>query len=142
MKVTLTGQVKNGAIKYDSPIISKILKDFEGKKVEVTICNQRKHRSNEQNRYYWGCVVPIIKNTLREAGNEFSTEQVHDLLKYKFLRTDLKVNEGTGEVLERVKSSTELSTSEFMDFIASVQRWSSDFFGVTIPDPNEQLQLV
>jgi len=46
-----------------------------------------------------------------------------------------------GEFITRIKSTTELSTSEFMDFIADIQRWSAELFGVVIPDPGQQIHL-
>ena len=97
----------------------------EGEEVEVTVKRPRKHRSGAQNAYIWGIVYALISE---ETG--FTTQEVHDAMRVKFL-TDM-----TG-VMPRVKSTTELSTVEMMDYIAQIQQWASEFLGVYIPDPNE-----
>jgi hypothetical protein len=51
------------------------------------------------------------------------------------------VNEDTGEVVERVKSTTELSTSQFMDFVAEIRLFTTEYFGVDIPEPREAITL-
>lgn len=139
MKASIIGSVESGVLKYNQKTFSDLIKGFEGKRVELTISKAKKERSNQQNRYYWGCVIPILRNSLKDLGNVFTPEQVHDLLKYKFLKEDVHIKEG--EFIEKVKSSTELSTSEFMDYIDEIQKWSAEFFGVVIPDPNEQIEF-
>jgi hypothetical protein len=66
-------------------------------------------------------------------------ESVHELLKYRFLKVDESNPDGL--FVERIKSTTELSTSQFMDYIAEIQRWASEFLNVYIPEPNEELML-
>jgi hypothetical protein len=34
-----------------------------------------------------------------------------------------------------------MTTSEFMDFIVNIQKWSAEFLQVDIPNPNEQTTL-
>ena len=62
----------------------------------------------------------------------FTPQEAHDAVRYKFL-TDM-----TGE-LPRVKSTTELSTVEFMEYIAEIQRFGAEYLDVYIPDPNEAI---
>ena len=99
----------------------------EGKAVEVIVQNPKKHRSGEQNSYYWGVVIDIIS-----GATGFTPQEAHDAVRYKFL-TDM-----TGE-LPRVKSTTELSTVEFMEYIAEIQRFGAEYLDVYIPDPNEAI---
>jgi len=47
-----------------------------------------------------------------------------------------------GQYLERTKSTSELSTSEFNDFIAQVQQFAAEWLSVEVPDPNEQLVIL
>lgn len=117
------------------------IQQMNGKELMITIEPKKKKRSNKQNSYYHGIVVPIVKQCLIDAGfnNYRNTEPVLDLLKYKFLKVN-ECNED-GEYIERIKSTTELSTSEFMDFIAEIQQWCAEYFNVEIPDPNENLKL-
>lgn len=95
-----------------------------------------KGRSNNQNRYYRGVVVKIISE---HTG--FTPEEVHELLKYRFLRTyeTLSTKNGDKE-FERTKSTTELTTSAFEIFMSDVRMWASIELGLYIPDPNEAEQ--
>jgi hypothetical protein len=53
------------------------------------------------------------------------------------------INENSGEVIgTRIKSTTELSTLEMNEFIENMIRWSAEQFNITIPYPNENLQLL
>jgi hypothetical protein len=76
---------------------------------------------------------------MKALGVELSTDGVHELLKFRFLKQELTTNDG--EIIQTVRSSTELTPQEFNDFIASIQQWSSEYLGIDIPDPNEQTTL-
>lgn len=114
---------------------------IEGKEYTLTLKRKYKQRSNKQNSYWWAVVVPIVFHGLREQGfSEVKTkEDAHEILKGQFLKTRI-VNE-QGQFIETFKSTTELSTSEFMDLLVEVQQWASEFLGVDIPDPNEHLEI-
>lgn len=133
------GRVENGELTLPRRMRKEILAAFEGKAIEVIIRKKKKHRSTQQNRYYWGVVVELIKNYLQEVDPQviWTPEKVHELLKFKFLRCQ-KVNPDTAEIeFEYTRSTTDLSTSEFMDLIAQIQQWSAETFDLYIPDPNE-----
>ena len=38
-------------------------------------------------------------------------------------------------------TSSEMTTTDFMEYINEVQKWSAEFLNVDIPDPNEELTL-
>lgn len=141
MKHLFYSKVEQGKLnKHSAKSIAECLNSFEGIDVCISIEKKKKQRSNLQNAYYWSCVIPLIKETLYELGNEFSTEQVHDLLKYQFLKEIIPYGED-GQFIERIKSTTELSTFEFMAFKESIQRWAAEMFDLQIPDPKEQLEF-
>ena len=139
MKASVIGTVKDGVFSGNRKALSNILKQYEGKRVQITITKAKKERSNQQNRHYWGVVIPILMSALKDLGNIYTAEQMHDILKYKFLKSDKHIKDG--EFITEIKSTTELSTTEFMDYIADIQQWSADFFGVEIPNPNQELTL-
>ena len=105
-------------------------KNYAEKWITVTIEKYKKKRSNEQNAYYWGVVVKLISD---ETG--YTKEEIHDLLASHFIGTK-KIRVG-GIEKEVYKSSTELTTSDFMGFIAEVQRWAAEKLSLYLPDPNE-----
>jgi hypothetical protein len=51
------------------------------------------------------------------------------------------VNEQTAEYIERIKSTTELSTIEFMEYILDIQKFAIEYFNTEIPDPNQNITL-
>jgi hypothetical protein len=141
MKLTIQTTIINGKATRNLNLLRDAFASFEGKNVNVTIEPVKKKRSNEQNRYLWGVCYPIIRNCLKELGNNFSDNDVHDLLKMKFLKQTVLANEETGECIERVKSTTELSTVDFMTYVMEIQKFSEEWFGVIIPDSNTQLTI-
>ena len=96
-------------------------------------------RSSPQNRYYWGAMLPIVKDGLKGVGIEMSKEQTHEMLKYKFIKREFITSDG--DILQSIGSTTELSTKEFNEYIESIQIWSAEYLNVNIPDPNEQTEI-
>jgi len=96
-------------------------------------------RSSPQNRYYWGAMLPIVKEGLKELGIDMSKEQTHEMLKYKFIKREFITSDG--DILQIIGSTTELSTKEFNEYIESIQIWSAEYLNVNIPDPNEQIEI-
>lgn len=130
----------------DGQIINKsvIRKAFAGLKNgrhQVTI-ESKNNRSIQQNRYYHGVVVPIVKDGLRDAGfgEVKSSADAHEILKYLFLKKRI-VNEETGEVIELLGTTTILTTIEFNEFVDEIIRWASEYLGIQIPLPNEQMEF-
>jgi hypothetical protein len=140
-KITIISDVQGGNLKRNRNLIIDAIKSFEGSNVLITFEKPKKKRSNPQNSFYYGVVIPIVQNALRDTGYIMTNEATHDLIKLKFLKEVILTNEETGEVVERVKSTTELSTSQFMDFIAEIRIFTNEYFGVDIPEPNENLTL-
>ena len=96
-------------------------------------------RSSPQNRYYWGAMLPIVKEGLKGVGIDMSKEQTHEMLKYRFLKREFVTSDG--HILQSIGSTTELSTKEFNEYIESIQIWSAEYLNVNIPDPNEQIEI-
>lgn len=109
----------------------------EGSEVEVAITLLRATRSVQQNRWYWGVCVHLLSE---HTG--YSPEEMHDLLKAKFLPKHLAVLNGNGVVVDHYViggSTRQLNTVEFKDYTEAIQRWAAESVGVVIPDPNEEL---
>lgn len=117
------------------------IKSFAGKRIRIKIERAFNKRSNSQNAYYWGVIVPILKEALIEIGyNEArSAEWVHDFVKVNFLLDEKPDKDGV--VRKVVRRTSGLSTSEFMDLISDLQQWAVENLGVIIPDPNEQIDM-
>ena len=101
---------------------------------------KRRNRSNPQNSYYWGAVVPICREILKDMGYLFTNEHTHEFLKANFNTAPL-VNEKTGEALHVPLTTTDLTTVQFEEYMERVRAWAWDFASVTIPLPGEQVGL-
>lgn len=133
---------KEGDVLKGNRALYEALKQLPEGRWVVTIAKAKKKRSNNQNSYYHGCVINEVRQGLIGMGFEqhlLDHDTIHEMLKAKFLRKDI-YNEH-GEFVEIVQSTANLSTIEFMDFIAYIQRWAAEFLGITILDPNQQSEL-
>ncbi len=53
-----------------SRAVATALRRMEGKRVIVSLREHKRTRSNNQNRYYWGVVVPLVLEMFVDAGND------------------------------------------------------------------------
>ncbi len=108
---------------------------------DVVFRRHQKQRSNLQNRYYWGVVVPLVYQGLRDNGyNEvMDHEDAHEILKTMFFTKTIFSHE-RGEIT-MATSTTKFSTLEFAERMELIWQWSQDFLNVYIPPPNTQTAL-
>lgn len=92
-------------------------------------------RSDNQNRYYWGCCVAMIRDRMIELGNEVDSELVHDFLKDRFNSKEIFDKNGTiiGSIGD---TTTKLNKSEFEEYLEKVKRFAAEVLDIIIPDPN------
>jgi hypothetical protein len=122
------GTVSKGRVILDSKdSYIDYLSGMEGKRVGVAIHKERKSRSDQQNRYYWGVVCKILGDHLG-----YTPDEMHDIYREKFLK--IPGEEGRPD---RIGSTASLSTAEFETYQEQVRMWASQEFGVYIPLPNE-----
>jgi hypothetical protein len=85
-------------------------------------------RSIKQNSFYWGHILPIIADCMSEdIGERVSVQECHEVLKAKFLNCEF-VSKSTGELFAYVKSTTDLTRSEFTEYIDQVSAWAINFY--------------
>jgi hypothetical protein len=98
---------------------------------KVEIGEHEQTRSNEQNRYLWGVVYPIILASLPG----WDADDVHEYFLGEHYGWETL--EGLGRKrLKPLRRSSKLSTKEFKEHCAFIQRAMAER-GVDIPDPNE-----
>lgn len=130
--------IKNGQIANPAQVRKTFLELRDGKYLyEINTYNKR---STQQNRYYFGIVVPMIQKGINDLGHDLSKEEIHDFLKAKF-NYDGIANEETGEYMAFPLSTTRLNKEEFSNYIRKIQLFAADFLGVVIPDPGEQIKI-
>ena len=99
-----------------------------------------RQRSNPQNKYYWGVVIPIVLEGLKGVGYEVEDEDdAHEVIKAVFFKRKIKLKGRRGRPKElNVSGSTaNASTQEFEERMEQIRRWGSEFLGIYIPEPNE-----
>ena len=89
----------------------------------------KKDRSLEQNNYYWGVVIRVMANSLGYSKDEH--QYLHDSLRMLLLRTEQP------NKLPSIRSTTDLSTIEFEDYMSQCRQLASKEYGIYIPLPNE-----
>ena len=133
------GHVKNGTLRLTNHDIFKAeLERLEGKDIEVTVKKAFKKRSLSQNNYYWGVVIPMIQQGLKEYwGEVVNTDDTHNMLKVHFSST-IKVS-SKGSVVRIPTGTSDLSTEEFNQYFEKCIEFGLEMFGIRIPLPNENL---
>jgi len=140
-KVELISNVINGKLKRNLKLFWNVIKSFEGKTILITIKVFRKTRSLNQNAYYWGVIVAIWQQIIKDHWGEFySIKEVNEFLKYH-CNFEEKVIEQTGDILRLAKSSTTNTTTEQEEFHEKARRLALDNFNTVIPLPNEQIEF-
>ena len=99
-------------------------------------------RSLSQNGYYWMMLTEYVQPALYDLGwSDIKTkEAAHEFVCSLFLKTKI-INETSGEEIERVRSTTELSKIEFNTYLEEIWRWAAEYLSIAIPAPNEQFVL-
>jgi len=116
------------------------IKRFSGKPVEIIIQRKRSIRSDNQNRYYWGVVIPCVMQGLNDLGHEMNKEDTHTFIKANFNYTEI-VDESTGEIWRTPITSSRLNKTEFGLMIEKAKKFSNDYLNVYIPEPGEQMEI-
>lgn len=134
------GQISNGKLivayrrRMDQDI--KLSEDCD---VEITIKGRGK-RSNRQNAYYWGCIIPEIKDAFRHRGVRMDGEQMHEFLKLHFNKQYV-YGEG-GEVLFEYGGSTaDLAKDEFAEYLEKIIQWCAEKLDLVIPAASTHYEM-
>ena len=133
---------------FEGDVVDKKLKFFEhekqaiarwvstfknGAKLDIIIRKHSSKRTNDQNRYYWKVVIPILADFFGHD-NPIS---MHEDLKLEFNPVPSKIDPAkmTGG------STTKLSTEEFFSkedsYVNRICRWSAEKYGLYIPPPKK-----
>ncbi len=137
--IEFDGLVKDGKIPHEMSLaIRDVIRRFEGKRVKVTIGKFKRQRSRRQNAYYWGVVLKYVHEMFLEFGNDVSSDDTHEYLKEHIGKLFKDIEGPGGEIRTIVRSSTELSTSEWEDFMEKIRAWAASV-GLQIPLPNEMV---
>lgn len=131
-------RIKNGEVE-NKGAIRKLFQELKDGKWLLEIAQYNK-RSDPQNRYYFGIVIPLVREGIKHLGHQLTKEETHDFLKSRFHSQEI-VNEDTGEVIHIPRSTTIMNKEAFSNYIAEIQRFAAEFLNVVIPDPGQQMMI-
>ncbi len=97
----------------------------------------KRARSLKANAYMWGVVYPTVQAGIEEAwGESITLDEVHLLMKKRFLSRPL-VDRNTGEQVDEIIGSTSSSdTDQFSEYLNNVIKFCGEQFGVEVPTPD------
>lgn len=116
--------------------LAGILSGLAGKQVQVRVKPFKKKRSQPQNAFYFGVVVPLVRQMFTDAGNSISLDETHEFIKEHVWKHLKQVTLPDGEVMEVPDTSTNLCTMDWEVNIEKTRAWAAQF-GLEIPFPNE-----
>jgi hypothetical protein len=117
--------------------------------VDMEFKSPKKNRTLNQNDYYWAVVVPMVVSGFILQGNDLrigrkkDLELVHELLKDKFGTDDMcEFVDMHGEVhTTKRKTTTNLDTKEFNNYVKDIINWSKEYLDINIPGPNGKVKI-
>lgn len=137
---------EDGTIHLPKTMRKQLVAAYRGKAIVVTVRRKRRTRSNEQNAYYWACVIPALIHAFNELGtpmqpdNADDKEAMHCFFRDKFLKGREMVT-AQGEVFNLPPTTTELSKDEFAQYLDEIMKWAAEHLNIVIPAPNEQISI-
>lgn len=140
-KLIFNGMVEdNGEITLPRRFNTDVARLFQGREIVLTVERKRKKRTLDQNAYYWAVIVEQICEAMNDAGENVTPKEVHEFLKFRFLKVQ-KINQETGEVLwEYGRSTSSLKTFEFSLFLDDCIQFAAEYLGIKIPLPYTQTE--
>jgi len=119
---------------YEKAAVVRWVATFQnGTKLDVVIRKQKAKRTNDQNAYYWGVVIPILSDYF---GHD-NPEDMHEDLKQEFNPIESKVKPGT----KIGGTTTKLSTVDFFSaetsYVERICRWAVMEHGLYVPPPKK-----
>ncbi len=116
---------EHGLVIPNSPRhVRGLLAFYEPCDVIVHIERRKRGRSQHQNNYYWGVVLPEIA-----AHTGHATEELHRIFKAKYLQTK---HVWRGYEIITPRSTTELTSNEFAEYLQNVIAECGEL-GIVIP---------
>ena len=86
-------------------------------------CGRKHKRSTEANRRYW-LLLHMIAEKLKPEGQTYSADTWHTYFKQRLIGADeVKLPNGNTHIV--VKSSADLDTSEFADYMTQIEEWAA-----------------
>lgn len=124
-----------GQLMLPRSVVQGVAAQFSGRDVYVTIEDAESMRTPNQNGYYWAAIVKEITDEFNDRGERFFPGQVHQMLKFMFLKVSV-FDEEHGEILfEYVRSTKDLKVYEMCFYIEDCIRYAAETLELVIKPP-------
>lgn len=157
MKRTFQATIVGGRIDTVSGAqIAKYIRARKDGQVAVTVATgadvEKRLRSDNQNKYYWGVVVKTYLEAMIDTGDttveevraklrlETLVDAMHELLKYEFAGCEV-VDQNTGEIRPLPISTAKMTTVEMGVYWDKIRAACLDRYGVEVPPPPQDETL-
>lgn len=133
LKTNIDGTIH---VKVDKELLQSYLSEIIGSDhqvdIEVNITRADSKKTNPQLSYFFGVVLPIIKERFEDLeGTSFTKEEVIMILKDRFFYEELYFE---GEFKKVPLSLSKAKKNEVRKFIADVIEFATDILDVEIPE--------
>jgi hypothetical protein len=132
---TFSATISNGKLRIRNrqsfDVAVSLLKDGN---YEMKLERVSKKRTNLQNSFYWGVIIPLCTKGLLDLGHAVDSDDTHEILKAMFNKKQF-VNEQTGEVTHYGGSTQEMTTTDSMAYWERIYQFASEHLNVFIPEP-------
>lgn len=125
MTPIFTVRVENGKIRTENRDRFQRYLDSLSGVYELIVRRKTKKRSNQQNKWYWSCVVGI---PAKHFGS--TQDEMHDAYRWMFLRKH-------EQKFDTVSSTKLLNTKEFSEYCEKIIVWNATENKIIIPFPGE-----
>lgn len=107
---------------------------------QITIKRVHWKRSNRQNAWLWGCIYPLLKYGMIDAGWDNITDEddVHEFFK-QLLSGKRIVNKQSGEIITIPNSTKQMDTLEFSTYCEKLREYGKEYLGIEIPEPTKEI---
>lgn len=130
-----SGFVRDGVLQLrNKRSFDRAMAQFRNGEVVVSIERRHAIRSQQQNRYWWGCVLRLLSE---HTG--YTVDELHEWAKAKFLPKALAFSDGNGVVVDELVvggSTRRLNRLQFGEFVETVRRFAAERLDVVVPDPS------
>lgn len=121
------GTPKNGVMSINNiGQWTRYMQTLDGVECDIVVRKYRKKRSLPQNAYFHGVVCVLLGNHWG-----YTVDEAHSAICTEFLTID------DGVKPPYVRSTTDLDTEEFNQFLEVVKIWAAEEWKTNIPDPGE-----
>jgi hypothetical protein len=120
-------------------IIRRVIAPAFGHRIEIKFRQHRARRSDRQNRYIWGVVVPCVRAwKLETEGVKYTKDEIYTWLRVGLLGHTPQITEVSGVqvVIMGGKRFSQMNTKEFTDAIELIKQLLAEQ-GCNVPDPKQ-----